>query len=356
MSAGVGIGDRVARSGSDGPVDPGIQHGICDLDQTTSTDDTTHRRGFESDSSMIELIASDKILLARLQALNANCRAKIKSNLPRDAAVCVLLQEIYDLFVGECIAQVSDLNDHILKSEVPAKVLALAVELGTLNECVAKDPRIEPAYKNWFRELIEPRAEYWKARFQTRSNACQLEAPEYVIQKLPADSALMQDWNVLKSLEERITGHHEPVSESFLRGHISRELGIGPGDVTWEQIRHGMYMMSLHYPAVTLVPSPGSTLPRLSDSDEAADSSEALGQESAPDNSHRTQPDSPVNDGKIRAWMNTEGYDVPTLAQELDSSERALRSLLNNGDYHGKKLLTKLANLMGCDVLDLYEH
>lgn len=58
---------------------------------------------------------------------------------------------------------------------------------------------------------------------------------------------------------------------------------------------------------------------------------------------------------RIRKWMADEGYDVPTLALQLKKSERAVTSLLNGGDYHGRKVLGKVANLMGCDVSDLYQ-
>jgi hypothetical protein len=58
---------------------------------------------------------------------------------------------------------------------------------------------------------------------------------------------------------------------------------------------------------------------------------------------------------RIREWMADEGYDVPTLAVQLKKSERAITSLLDGGDYHGRNVLGKLANLMGCDVSDLYQ-
>ena len=57
---------------------------------------------------------------------------------------------------------------------------------------------------------------------------------------------------------------------------------------------------------------------------------------------------------RIRVWMSNEGYDIPTLALELGRSERAVTSMLNGGNYHGKKLLARLANLMMCDLSDLF--
>lgn len=56
----------------------------------------------------------------------------------------------------------------------------------------------------------------------------------------------------------------------------------------------------------------------------------------------------------IREWMHEEGWDNKTLADELKVSERVVSSILNNGAYHGSTAVTKLANLMGRDVIDLY--
>jgi hypothetical protein len=59
---------------------------------------------------------------------------------------------------------------------------------------------------------------------------------------------------------------------------------------------------------------------------------------------------------RIRMWMEDEGWTNPTLAKKLNTSERAVSSLRNNGTYHGKDVITKLATLMKCDPSDLYPH
>lgn len=100
--------------------------------------------------------------------------------------------------------------------------------------------------------------------------------------------------------------------------------------------------------------APGPERPKRSTGKNSLDARKASDQEPTPD-SAGAPLNSVLGYAKIRDWMQTEGYDVPMLAERLNTSERALRSLLNNGDYHGKTLLAKLANLMGCDVLDLYE-
>ena len=56
----------------------------------------------------------------------------------------------------------------------------------------------------------------------------------------------------------------------------------------------------------------------------------------------------------IKDWMEGEGWTNQSLAQRLKISERAVSSMRNNGEYHGSKAVTKLANLMGRDIDDLY--
>lgn len=58
--------------------------------------------------------------------------------------------------------------------------------------------------------------------------------------------------------------------------------------------------------------------------------------------------------GRISEWMNYENYDNELLAAALKISPRAVSSLRNGGKNHGRKALKKLANLMKCDVEDLY--
>ncbi len=63
-----------------------------------------------------------------------------------------------------------------------------------------------------------------------------------------------------------------------------------------------------------------------------------------------------LNVSLIRGWMDTEGWTNQTLAPRLQTSERTISSLRNNGSYHGMDAITKLANLMGRDPDELYLH
>jgi hypothetical protein len=56
----------------------------------------------------------------------------------------------------------------------------------------------------------------------------------------------------------------------------------------------------------------------------------------------------------ILAWMNEDGWTNKTLAARLGVTERVISSMRNNGKYHGRDAVTKLANLMGRDPSDLY--
>jgi hypothetical protein len=61
-----------------------------------------------------------------------------------------------------------------------------------------------------------------------------------------------------------------------------------------------------------------------------------------------------LNSSLINDWMASDDWTNETLAQKLHISERAVSSLRNDGSYHGKDAITKLANLMGRDPEDLY--
>ena len=52
--------------------------------------------------------------------------------------------------------------------------------------------------------------------------------------------------------------------------------------------------------------------------------------------------------------MLDEGYRNKDLAAQMKVSPRTISSILNDGKYHGLDAVTKLANLMKCDVEDLY--
>jgi len=49
---------------------------------------------------------------------------------------------------------------------------------------------------------------------------------------------------------------------------------------------------------------------------------------------------------RINHWIENEGYRNSELAESLKISERAVSSIRNNGEYHGRDAVIKLANLM----------
>lgn len=61
-----------------------------------------------------------------------------------------------------------------------------------------------------------------------------------------------------------------------------------------------------------------------------------------------------LNLALIGKFIEDEGYKNDDLAAELGISPRAVSSLRNDGEYHGRDALTKLANLMKCEVDDLF--
>jgi hypothetical protein len=69
---------------------------------------------------------------------------------------------------------------------------------------------------------------------------------------------------------------------------------------------------------------------------------------------HATVGSPKLDSSRINKWIDDQGYDNETLAQQLKASRRATSSMRNNGKHHGRKLVTKLANLMDCDPEDLY--
>ncbi len=61
-----------------------------------------------------------------------------------------------------------------------------------------------------------------------------------------------------------------------------------------------------------------------------------------------------LDSNRIQMWMESEDYRNDTLANTLRITERVVSSMRNNGRSHGRKAIVKLANLMGCDEIDLY--
>jgi hypothetical protein len=65
-----------------------------------------------------------------------------------------------------------------------------------------------------------------------------------------------------------------------------------------------------------------------------------------------SEPD--LNVQLIEEWIKKEGYTNEELANTLNISRRTVSSIRNNGKYHGADAVTKLANLMKREPLDLY--
>jgi hypothetical protein len=65
-------------------------------------------------------------------------------------------------------------------------------------------------------------------------------------------------------------------------------------------------------------------------------------------------PASGLRTDLIEDWIDDKGYTNELLAKRLKLSERVISSLRNDGKYHGRDAVTKLANLMECDPSDLY--
>jgi DNA-binding transcriptional regulator YiaG len=109
-------------------------------------------------------------------------------------------------------------------------------------------------------QLPEHSANYCK---MLESEALQTEAEEKRRNDPKNWSRFRAEYEVFKKLRDMRTGPHEQVPEAFVRDAISRRLGIKPEEVTWEQIRHEVAALLPYYPAITLLPTPGSTLESL---------------------------------------------------------------------------------------------
>jgi hypothetical protein len=68
-------------------------------------------------------------------------------------------------------------------------------------------------------------------------------------------SSILQEWEAFKAIKQLITGPRESVPELFLRSSVSRQLGIKPEDVSWNQISHAVTELLSRYPAIKVIPS-----------------------------------------------------------------------------------------------------
>jgi hypothetical protein len=183
---------------------------------------------------------------ARLQTINANCMARTRGGVARQQAICVAVQECYDALIEDRKETDGDLPESVLVVAIPQKVLELAVEVGWLGALIldesrpeprtdpAKPPgkyRVEPAYRTWLQELLEPRAEYWRARVNAEPCGLELPKPEFVVLPLPATSA---EGLVLQA-NERLKGAmaKEPMQFSqFFLIEAMIAAGVPPGEIT----------------------------------------------------------------------------------------------------------------------------
>jgi DNA-binding transcriptional regulator YiaG len=106
-------------------------------------------------------------------------------------------------------------------------------------------------------ELPEHSANYCK---MLESDALQSEAEEKRRNDPKNWPRFRAEYEVFKTLRDNMTGPHEQVPEAFVRDAISRKLGIKPEEVTWDQLRHEVAGLLPYYPAITLLPDPGSKL------------------------------------------------------------------------------------------------
>src|SRR5450755_871785 len=71
-------------------------------------------------------------ILAKIQAINANCVAKLKGGPERQQALCVAVQQCYDVLIEHRKEGDRVVSESVLVVETPQRVLELAVELGWL--------------------------------------------------------------------------------------------------------------------------------------------------------------------------------------------------------------------------------
>jgi hypothetical protein len=154
----------------------------------------------------------------RVRAINAQFIAERKRGTAREQAVCVAVQQCYDVLIEGRTATDLRLPESVLVSEIPQKVLELAAEMGWLSAAIfdvsrpappdnpagsAKKYLVEPAYRTWLWDLLEARAEYWRARMYAEPSDGELLKPEFVVRPLPAATPEGLVFQAEDSLTER---------------------------------------------------------------------------------------------------------------------------------------------------------
>jgi hypothetical protein len=129
----------------------------------------------------------------------------------------------------------------------------------------------------------------------------------------------------------------------------------------WKQYTDGLLDLAKLQAGAALSSSDSGEIPSVPDSgpSESADLP-AITVESGPD--HREPHAAGVVKGQramlnvdlINQWMIKEEYSGKELAEKLNVQLRTITSLRRNQKNHGRKVVQRLANLMGLDVMDLY--
>jgi hypothetical protein len=181
-----------------------------------------------------------------VQAIHAQCIAKVRGGIARGQAICVAVQECYDVLVDDLIEADGSLPEDVLRIATPHKVLELAVEVGwlgpsILDESTPEPPAgpaearrkylVEPAYRTWLWELLEPRAEYWRARVNAEPFGIELPKPEFVVRPLPATTAEGLLFQADAVLKEVMAKEPKKLSQRLLMETMIA-AGVPPKEIT----------------------------------------------------------------------------------------------------------------------------
>jgi hypothetical protein len=129
----------------------------------------------------------------------------------------------------------------------------------------------------------------------------------------------------------------------------------------WKQYTDGLLELAELQAGGALSSSDSAEIPSVPDSGPSGSADlPAITVESDPD--HREPHAASVAKGQramlnvdlINQWMLKEAYSGEDLAEKLHVDLRTITSLRRNQKNHGRKVVQRLANLMGLDMMDLY--
>lgn len=150
------------------------------------------------------------------------------------------------MLVNDLIETEGSLPEDVLLIATPHKVLELAVEVGWLAPSILDvstpeppagpaEPRrkylVEPAYRTWLWELLEPRAEYWRARVNAEPFGFELPKPEFVVRPLPATTAEGLLFRAHAVLKEVMAKEPKKLSQRLLMETMIA-AGVPPEEIT----------------------------------------------------------------------------------------------------------------------------